>query len=85
MTATDAENQRASDAVAAGVAAASQHERAAEAQHKVFGSAVVVEAASTSDDVAVAWRPADTTAQAALQPSEPPAVNSYDRHPADPT
>jgi hypothetical protein len=85
MTATPAEDQRAGQGQAAGESAAAAHEAAAEAQHQASGSTVVVEAASTSDDVAVSWSNADTSASPSLVPSSPPPVNSSERSPADPT
>jgi hypothetical protein len=47
MTASSQEDRRASEAVAAGMAAAQAHDTAAQAQHATAGSAVVVEQAQT--------------------------------------
>lgn len=55
MTASDAETQAATQAMAAGRAAAAKHESDALVLHEAFGSAVTVEPASSSDDHAVDW------------------------------
>jgi hypothetical protein len=55
MTAQAAENAQAAAAVAAGEAASTKHHVDAEAQHRISGSTVAVEPASTPDDHAVGW------------------------------
>jgi hypothetical protein len=56
MTASPTEDQRASQAVAAGMAAAAAHDSAAEQQHRTTtGSDVAIEAAASPDDVSVPW------------------------------
>jgi hypothetical protein len=81
MTAGSSENAAAAVAQAAGESAAAAHQAAALAQHAISGSTVAVEAASTPDARAVAWTPADTTAQPTLVPSEPQPVNRPGNHP----
>jgi hypothetical protein len=81
MTAGPREDQHAGQAVSQGEAAAAAHQAAALAQHAISGSTVAVEAASTPDAHAVAWTPADTTAQPTLVPSEPQPVNRPGNHP----
>ena len=53
-------------------------------QHQASGSTVVVEQASTPDDIAVSWTDADTTARPTLNPSSPPPVGEYETTAADP-
>jgi hypothetical protein len=75
MTAGPREDQRASQAVAAGETAAHAHEAAALAQHQVSGSTQVVEAATTPDGQAVGWFGSDVTpAGVSPQPSSSPNV-----------
>ena len=86
MTADREQDARAAAAQAAGESAAAQHEAAAQAQHSASGSAMVAEQARTGDDTAVAWTSNDdTSASPSLSPSTPPAVNSVERDPTDPT
>ena len=75
MTAGPSEDATAAATQAKGEAAAAAHEADTQAQHQASGSTVVVEQASTPDDVAVQWSPADTTASPSLVPSQPPPVN----------
>jgi hypothetical protein len=85
MTAGNQENERASQAVAAGMSAAAAHQAAAQAQHEASGSATVAEQHSIPDDIAVSWTNADTTAAPTLIPSTPPPVNKPGPHgPPDP-
>jgi hypothetical protein len=79
MTAEAQEDAAAAQAQAAGEAAEARHQADAEAQHQASGSTVVVEQPSTPDAQAVAWSPTDNSAQPTLQPSQPPATNSYER------
>jgi hypothetical protein len=86
MTAGPAENAAAVATQAKGEAAEARHQADAQAQHQASGSTVVVEDASTADDVSVSWIPSgDNAAQATLVPSSPPPVNSAERDPSDPT
>jgi hypothetical protein len=86
MTAGPTEDATAAATQAKGESAARKHEADAVAQHQASGSAKVVEAAATPDDTSVSWFGSGTDAgQANVQPSTPPAVNSSERDPADPT
>jgi hypothetical protein len=80
MTATPDQDQLAAQAQAAGEAAEARHQSDALAVHEASGSAVTIEAAAPSDDVAVSWSNADTTAQPVLRPSSPPPVGQYEIH-----
>src|SRR4029453_17174020 len=80
MTAEAGENDAAAQAQSRGEAAEARHLADTQAQHQASGSTVVVEQASTPDDTAVSWFGSGADAgQANVQPSTPPAVNSYDR------
>jgi hypothetical protein len=82
MTATPDQDALAAQAQGAGEAAEARHQAEALAIHNATGSTVTVEAAATSDDIAVGWLPSgETTAQPSLVPSSPPPVNSADRDP----
>jgi hypothetical protein len=85
MTADAREDAVAASAQAAGEAAEARHLAEAQAQHQASGSAVVVEQASTPDDVAVSWSNTDNAASPSLSPSTPRPVNSFERDAADPT
>jgi hypothetical protein len=85
MTAGPEQDQLAAATQAKGQAAEARHQAEAQAQHQVTGSTVVVEQASTPDDIAVTWSTVDTAASPTLIPSTPPAVNSAERDPSDPT
>lgn len=75
MTAGPQEDQRAAAAVAAGMAAASQHETAALTQHEASGSAMVAEQASSPDDTAVQWtQPHEIVSGVSPQPTPSPNV-----------
>jgi hypothetical protein len=80
VTAESTENQQAAAAQAADEVAEARHMADARAQHEVSGSAVVVENASTPDDVAVAWPGSGPSGQAIVRPSEPPEVNKRGPH-----
>jgi hypothetical protein len=80
MTATPAEDALAAQTQAAGEAADARHQADALAVHEASGSAVTIEAAASSDDVAVSWSNADTTAQPVLRPTDPPPVGQYEIH-----
>jgi hypothetical protein len=80
MTAGPREDQRAGQAQAAGEAAEARHQADARAQHQASGSTVVVEQASTPDDVAVLWSSSDTSGSPTLVPSSPPEVNKRGNH-----
>ena len=82
MTAGEAENAAAAAAQAAGQAAEAWHQADAQQQHQASCSTVVVEQASTPDDIAVQWSSADgdrtTDARpelaAAGQPAQQPST-----------
>jgi hypothetical protein len=78
MTAGQQENAAAAVAMSQGEAAATKHMADALTVHEASGSAVTIEQPSTPDDHAVAWSPADSTAQPTLIPSEPRPVRGFD-------
>jgi hypothetical protein len=86
MTASPAEDQRAAQGQAAGEAAEARHMADAQAQHATAGSAVAVEAGAPPDDVSVScFGSGADVGQANVQPSTPPATNSFDRDTTDRT